>query len=1358
MEFEKVKGNYRLNDSVTVTGIAKAYAGNAIDGAKVKFNIQRNTRFIYDWLWRGRNTPNSEGKEIDNGEIVTDAAGKFKITFKASADEKLDKNTDPLFNFSITADVTDINGETRSGNTLVTVGYKSLVLNATVPELASADSVQRITITTKNLSDEHEPADVTVKIYPLQPPQRLIRRSLWPRADQFVMNKETYIHYFPHDDYADELNEGNWKEGHLLFEQTINTKDTSTLLLPVASFKAGYYKIEATTKDRYGNAIKDVQYMELFGKDAIAYPQYNFKYAFRNEAEPNDTVAFIAGSMADKVYVVQRTATPTTKPVTTSFIRNKGLHNIQYKVNETDRGNVAITEAFVINNRFYTHRFEINVPFSNKVLNLTYASYRNKTEPGNKETWTVSIKGSKGEKVAAELLTSMYDASLDQFTSHDWYRPNIWKSKYHETDFQNGIGFNTSQSNENYFLNKEKRFAVVYDRLVKNSVQLNRVQPLWWLNPGDAAYRDFNESSKSAAGNNKLLMSTRKLFNGSTDMLELKSLPSASISAMGNVSVQYEMSKFTSPKIVKDEDGTIDKPYAKQFEQPKIQPRKNFNETAFFFPNLYADTSGNYTFSFTIPEALTQWKWQSLAHTKDLSFGSNSTTIITQKTLMVQPNAPRFMREGDNLEFVTKIVNLSNKELTGQATLELVDAATGTSVDGWFQNVFPNQYFTVAAGQSASVKFPVQVPFNYNKPLTWRVIAKAGDYSDGEENTLPVLTNRMLVTETLPLYMKPGNKEKTFTFDKLLNNKSESLSNESITVEYTANPIWNAVQALPYLMEYPYECAEQTFNRFYANALAANIVNKYPKIKNLFDAWEKDSTAFKSNLQQNEELKQVLLQETPWVLNAQNEVQQQKNIAQLFNMAQMGTSIDAAIQKLQQMQMESGGFAWFKGGREDRYITNYILTGIGRMKKMNCLTQEQADNLFPIFSNGLNYLDNKLKDDYNNFKKNKADLTKQQITSTQIQYLYMRSFFVTEIKNKEAYNYYYNQAKQFWNKQNSYNAAMIGLVLNRNSESKFVTANILPSITENAIEDTAKGTVYWKDRNTCFWYASPIEHQSMMIELLSEASDKTSLVDAAKTWLILNKQANNWKTTVATADACYALLNTGSNWIDNNQQVQIKLGSIVVQQATNQQPATNPGYIKQRIEGDKVKPSMGNIIVTTNQPSDSYRNNPTTSQPSYGAVYWQYFEDLDKITEATSPLSLKKKLFIETNTANGKLLQPVSDTNQLKVGDKLIVRIELRSDREMQYLHLKDMRASGTEPVNTLSSYKWQDNLGYYEATKDASTNFFIDRMQKGVYVFEYPLYVTHTGTFSVGIATIQCMYAPEFTSHSEGIKITVKE
>ena len=818
----------------------------------------------------------------------------------------------------------------------------------------------------------------------------------------------------------------------------------------------------------------------------------------------------------------------------------------------------------------------------------------------------------------------------------------------------------------------------------------------------------------------------------------------------------------------------------------EIKTRQNFNETAFFFPSLLTDANGSISFSFTIPEALTQWKMMTLSHTKDLASGYSEKTVVTQKPLMVQPNAPRFLREGDAIEFSAKIVNLSDKEITGTSQLELFDAATNKPVDGWFKNVFPTQYFTVAAGQSFAIKFPIGIPFSFNSALLYRIKAissspagggrDGASFSDGEEAALPVLTNRMLVTETLPLNMRNEIK-KSFSFSKLLNSlppgEGWGGAHHALTVEYTSNPAWYAVQALPYLMEYPYECAEQSFNRYYANVLASFISNSTPKIKAVFEKWlapspseraggEADTAALMSNLQKNEELKAALLQETPWVLEAQNEAQQKKNIAILFDMVRLSKEKDKTLAKLKEMQSSNGGFTWFKGGPDDRYITQYIITGIGHLRKLNALTADDYSKLKPIVDKALPYLDARLKEEYDNLIKYKANLKNNNLSGTAIQYLYMRSFFnETNISNNAitAYNYFHGQAQKFWLSNSKYMQAMIALALHRTDDKKTPLA-IIKSLKENAIYKEEMG-MYFKEFTTggYYWYQAPIESQAMMIEVFTDIDKNNTTVDDLKTWLLKQKQTQNWKTTKATAEACYALLLNGSNWLAEEKEVSITLGNLRISSLTGggrDGAEEGTGYFKKRIEGDKVKPEMGNITVSIKPASSNIP--PSGGQgASWGAVYWQYFEDLDKITSAETPLKLVKKLFIEKKSDRGPVLQAVKDGDELHIGDKIKVRIELRVDRDMEYIHMKDMRAACMEPTNVISEYKYQGGLGYYESTKDASTNFFFSWLPRGTYVFEYPMFVTHAGNFSNGITTIQCMYAPEFTSHSEGVRVNVE-
>jgi hypothetical protein len=812
----------------------------------------------------------------------------------------------------------------------------------------------------------------------------------------------------------------------------------------------------------------------------------------------------------------------------------------------------------------------------------------------------------------------------------------------------------------------------------------------------------------------------------------------------------------------KERDGRADTTRQSQSNQSpqnnNIQVRKNFNETAFFFPSLITDANGNIEFSFTIPEALTQWKLMTVAHTKELASSYAEKTVITQKPLMVQPNATRFLREGDHMEFSAKIVNLSDSAITGTAQLELFDAATNKAIDGLFKNNAPLQNFTMAAGQSAAIKFPVDIPVDFNSALTWRIKAssKDGKFSDGEEAALPVLTNRTLVTETMPLNMR-GVTKKDFKFEKLLNSsKSSSLSQHALTLEYTSNPAWYAVQALPYLIEYPYECAEQNFNRYYANVLASFISNSTPRIKAVFDKWKtSDTAALLSNLQKNEELKSVLLQETPWVLDAQNESQQKKNIAILFDMIRLSREKDAALNKLKEMQSSNGGFTWFKGGPDDRYITQYIITGIGHLRKLDALSTDDYSKLKTVVDKAIPYLDARLKEEYDDLRKHKVDLKNNNLSYTAIQFLYMRSFFNEyKINNKAetAFSYYRGQSKKFWLSNSRYMQAMIALSLYRTEETK-IPVDIIRSLKENAIYKEEMG-MYWKDLSTggYYWHQAPIESQAMMIEAFTDIDKDNTVIDDLKTWLLKQKQTQNWKTTKATAEACYALLLNGSNWLSDEKEVAISLGNTTIKSSGDKTEA-GTGYFKKTIDGEKLSPEMGNISVQiTSSP-----NQPVSKSTSWGAVYWQYFEDLDKITPAETPLKLVKKLFIEKNSDRGPVLHALKDGDQLHIGDKVKVRIELRVDRDMEYIHMKDMRASCMEPTNVISGYKWQGGLGYYETTKDASTNFFFGWLPRGTYVFEYPMFVTQSGNFSNGITTIQCMYAPEFTSHSEGIRVNVE-
>ena len=412
--------------------------------------------------------------------------------------------------------------------------------------------------------------------------------------------------------------------------------------------------------------------------------------------------------------------------------------------------------------------------------------------------------------------------------------------------------------------------------------------------------------------------------------------------------------------------------------------RKNLQETAFFFPQLQTDAEGNVSFNFTTPEALTKWKLQLLAHTKTLESATKTLETVTQKELMVIPNAPRFLRQGDQITISTKIANLTDKQLLGQAKLELTDAMTGNNIDSKLNNIANFTSFSVDAKGNTQVSWNLTIPDDVDA-VQYKIIAKSGDFSDGEQNALPVLTNRMLVTETLPMWIR-SNETRTFTLDKLKTNTSTTLKHHKLTLEMTSNPAWYAVQALPYLMEYPYECNEQTFSRFYANALASHIANSNPRIKDVFNQW-KNTDALISNLEKNEELKSILIQETPWLRDAQSETEQKKRIALLFDLNKMNNELQSAKRKLENNQMSNGAWPWFEGGRPNRYITQHIITGFTHL---NHLTNASGKiETSQMVNKAIAYLDDEFVQEYKDIRKYnaKADLSKDHLSSTQLQFM-----------------------------------------------------------------------------------------------------------------------------------------------------------------------------------------------------------------------------------------------------------------------------------------------------------------------------------------------------------------------------------
>lgn len=1364
LAWQEAQGGFRLLDTVTVRGEARSFTGAAANGARVRYRVTRATRYPYPWYGRyfGWDPPADRTVEIAHGETVTGTDGGFRIPFPALPDRSVDPARLPVFEFDVSADVTDIGGETRSGTTTVRIGYHSIQLTLGIPEVETHPNDADITVDigAANLSGGPRPTATTLTLRPLQRPARFLRERYWPLTDTTVLSEADYVRDFPNDPYRDEGNRQAWAAGNPVIRRTDTPRHGGQpVTLPTRGLPNGWYRLELSTTEADGRIVATRR--DILLRDAATGLSDPYGYFSQHlstaVAQPGETATLSLATALDDLWVIQLldgyagAEVPAThrpggrRPTHTAAPPNpghpyrplglaRGTTPLDLPIGEEDRGGFGIGHVFVRHNRFHSHAATLAVPWRNRELDIRLTTWRDKTEPGSPEQWSLTLRGHTGERVAAEVLLSMYDASLDALLPFAWEKPDLFESypyrydRYMLKDWQFRHSFTSMASSNRSYPDKAVR---VPDRSTDGLIWSRQAAT---ARAGDLRYRRQILSIRGRAS--AITASDLNAYQKTPRPAAPSPVLAQEPAALNEVVVVAN----SGPK-----PPAAGRPVAAQF-------RSDFRETAFFLPDLRTDSSGAVSFRFTMPEALTQWKWQILAHTRELASALATHTVVTRKELMAMPNAPRFLREGDRLSLPVRITNLSDSERTGRARLELYDPANGQPVDGYFHNVFPEQYFTAPAGQSVAVHFTLTVPADYSRPVAYRILARTDRHADGEETTLPVLSNRQLVTESMPLRME-GLGTRDVRFEQLLQSgASPTLTQHRLTLEYATNPVWYAVKALPYLTAYPHECVEQSLNRFYANAVAARAANASPRIRDWVMALGRDSAAARRELAspvgRHASLRDILLEETPWVLEARDEERQRRSLSILFDTLRIAAELERAFSRVRSAQRPDGGFTWFPGGPSDRYMSQYVLAQLGRMRSTGTVPAPLAGEVDEVFTRGLDYIAAHLKAD------RRADDRQYPSPPSplQVQALYALSCAPDHpppTETQAAIRHFRRLLAANWQALPLQSQAMAALLLQRAGEATPAQA-ILRSLRERAVRDTALG-MYWKGGDRpWYWHDAPIETQALLIETFLEVAGDTAAADRMRLWLLSKKQTERWESTRATADACRALLSGGSDWLAADRTATITLGTTT---PTTFHTPDSGAELLASIDGDKVRPDMGHIRIQVS-------GKPTRANGGlgWGAAHWQYFEHLDRISAGGGPLALRKSLFRERMTSKGPALDPVTEETELHVGDRLVVRLQVRSDRDMEYVHLKDTRASGTEPADVLSEYRWQGRLGYYMSTRDASTNFFLPVLPKGNHTFEYVVFVSHAGRFPAGIATVECMYAPSFRGHSQSPLLRVAE
>ena len=1254
--FEPVKVEYQVGDSIEVVGMAKTFAGAPVQNARVHYNISRS----YAWVWRfmGRGSARWEG------EAMTDADGKFSVPVHFEIDS--DRRESPLwyYTYNIQADVTDGAGETQQANLSLPLGSTSMVLNMdNLPDNLVKEKKLEIKLTAMNLSGEPVDTPVTYQVVEME-----------------------------------EQKDGQEKEGRKVLTGTVEA-NKSFVPEAIYALPSGNYRLKLSAKDTQGRECTASKNFLLFSLNDKRPPFVITDWFYQDglEFDAASPATVYIGSSEKNVYLLYDVFAGNKRLESKRIELSDSVVSFRFPYKKEYGDGILVSMAFVKDGRLYSHNARIMKPAPEKKLQLKWTTFRDKLRPGQQEEWKLTVLYPDGSPAEAEMLATMYDASLDKIYSA------------HKLDF--GVDFHYVVP-LTYWNTSYMRNAYLY---VDFPLKRLRAVPL-----------EYSELIIPSTGRMEAMVvgyggSPRATLAGA---LKIRGRSAANAvmnqEAVTDMVLQEEMVETSAQEKV--EMGSSEE----LAETGDIQIRENFAETAFFYPQLRTNEKGEVSISFVLPESLTRWTFMGLAHTRNVDYGKIEATATASKEFMLQPNMPRFVRVGDKANIAASLMNLSDKGVKGTVRMELFNPET--------EKVFysQKQKFDVKGGETGHVNFTFEVSDKY-AVMACRMVADGDTFSDGEQRYIPVLTDKQWVTETVPLNVN-GEGAHTFSLENLFNKHSKTASEQRLTVEFTAHPAWYAVQALPVVAHPQNEDALSWATAYYAHSLAAYIVKENPRIKQVFDSWKAQGgtkETFMSNLQKNQELKNILLAETPWLTEATNEAEQKQRIATLFDLNTMNSQLAVSVEKLGELQNADGAWSWYKGMQGSRYVTTQVMEMLVRL---NALTHQDADSrMQPMIQKGFEYLGKQAAEEYKSMKEaEKKGAVGLRPSEQVLRYLYICALDGKAPVDEKVNRYFIDKLSGEGKELTIYGKALGAIILQQ--AGKVAEAKLfMQSLMEYSVVTDEMGRYFDTPKARYSWFSYKIPTEVAAMEAIQRITKDTKAIDEMKRWLLKQKQTQTWETPIATADAVYALMATGaSDLLANTGGVEITLGKEVIRT-----PADNAiGYIKKTVSGDVM--NIKKVSV-----------DKEGTGMGWGAVYAQYLESMDQIGEQGNGLSVSRQLY--------KGDEALNESAPLKVGDRITVRLTVKADRDMDFVQIKDDRAACMEPLQAVSGFRWGNGLGYYQATKDASTQFFIDQMRKGTYVIEYQVYVNRTGEYQAGIATVQSAYAPEFGGHTRGYRVMVE-
>jgi hypothetical protein len=1343
-------------DTFTIRGKVTALNGVPVRNAAVVLNVKTNFTAKQERL-----------------DVVTEQDGRFAYRYPVT------RNT---YRLDVEAIVTDINGETHSDKSMVMISQDLLTIHLSDDKDVdlALDDTARWRVTAVNYCDIVQNVPLRITVVRLDAPKeyRIPAFDKTPAYWRPLHSEEEYAREFPHLTFNLHANDAAyWPALDTCFRGVTTSSSDSLLKIVVKNWNVGNYKMLVDATDKVGNAVSKTTFFTVNNSSRTDFRTFQPIRAEFISVPPKKgkPLQISVGSSLDKAVMVCDVYQGKRRLKTWSIPLNREQKTVKVRTHSNGNRGLSLCARIVQNGQLHsvvrdtfvemdnsTHR-KLLRRYHKLMMNAELTHYRDVSEPGSDEHWEITLADGKGKTMRqAELLAWMIDGSLHEL--------GMWKTDYGAyyypkrvriPDYLNVNGSqikcrDISNSYTNYYCNKENKTPK--SRLYYESV----IRPM----------QDFYYSSRSADVQEVVVKYEPPVFD--TDNTVSESNVARSLANMAGVSsvdgqmasVRGNRSEGTrvivdgvrvrndSPGLAFPQPAVAEPAVPEPSLAPEVKVRSHFVETAFFEPSLHPDDSGRVHIRFTLPDQYTGWEFYAFGHSKDMRTSRMRALLQSRRTLMLQSNAPRFFREGDTLTLRAKITNCGEESQEGNVMLEFFNAEDNRPLEMILgeESMVPHlsakgsATFHVAAGTSEVVQFRIRVPEGVSA-VTYRMMARTGSYGDGEENILPVLPNKMLVTEACT-FTVPAGQDAAFTFQHYRTHTTPTMQPLNYTLEVTTNPAWLAIRALPYLMRYPYECNEQIFSKIFAAATVQHMLAQTPALREVFDSWLNDTVneALASPLLKNVSLQSMLLEETPWLHDAQSESRQRQETAKLFADENLQRQLEKNINKLLHNQLLNGGWDWYGKNYYSRYITNYIVSGFYKLQRLG-VEIPQADKML---GKAIRRSDDEQEDRYQSYLKRKEKEPDAQFffSEEDLYYLYARSFAPYDaawlsrpfVKNLMAL-----MTKDL-RKTSFTRQAEVALILyrtGREAEAK----EIMEYIRQQAVTDREKGMYWRKEFSGSFycWYEAPIERQALLIEAFTEIAPRADELTAMKHWLLCQKRGNNWPSTKATSEAVYALLlDAPANLLRPSTTV-VTVGGETLKPAEDARAEAGTGYLQQVWQPQEMTPELAEIHVR----ADSVH-------PVFGACYWQYLEVPDQVEAAGSGLTVRRTLYHQPAAGDGRTAEPVTGDNPIHLGERITVRVVVSSDRDLEYVQVKDPRASAFEPVNIHERSGRQDGVWWVESPRDASTNFFFSRFPQGTVVLEYDVFATQTGDFSLGATTVECMYAPEYRAQSAGTRIQV--